>query len=104
MRVDRSTILEKPDYHVNWGYRKEPDIINYVPSEDWNKVNSNCAGYNQSPIDINFGFTQYNSTLPLIKLKRNSLDKSSEIWIISNNGHSGSNSPIQLILILLNNL
>ncbi len=86
--------------NVQWGYRDDSESITYILPNEWNKVNIKCAGYKQSPIDINFSLSQYDSNLPTLNLERFNNTQAQEIWTISNNGHTGIKSLIRFTFII----
>ncbi len=90
VHFSEQAIAGKQSIIGNWGYRNDSDAVANILPNNWDQLSPKCAGYRQSPIDINFGLSQYDSALPLIKLDRYTTSESPETWTISNNQNTGS--------------
>jgi carbonic anhydrase len=74
---------------ASWGYKvvKNEEVV--LP-KGWAIINPNCAGQKQSPIDIEYELTAFDSTLNAINFNRIDPNRSvSETWTLKNNGKTG---------------
>lgn len=72
-----------------WGYKYKSEIRPY----EWHTFQPKCLGSHQSPININFDETLFDKKLaPIQIVKRTNFTNKSEIWHMTNNGHSGETS------------
>jgi hypothetical protein len=73
-----------------WAYRNDFDDVGVKLPADWGKVNKDCDGQNQSPININFHDTKYDGNLQAISITR--IDENltdPETWTMENKDKSG---------------
>ena len=72
---------------INWGYRILNDDHDIFLPNKWHKINPNCLGESQSPININFEQTEHDKNLTSFEIITN--DKlSNETWSIKNTGYT----------------
>lgn len=73
----------------DWGYRNDYIKQDNVLPTEWHASSDKCGGAQQSPINVIFGDTTFDSTLKEINIKRSESDASNdEFWTIQNNGHT----------------
>lgn len=79
----------------DWGYRNDYIKQDNVLPTEWHASSDKCGGAQQSPINVIFGDTTFDSTLKEINIKRSESDASNdEFWTIQNNGHTGKHDII----------
>lgn len=81
-----SVNCDEKDENRPWGYRNDKANKNVLPNE-WHGNHPKCFGQKQSPIDVKFAETVYDSSLEEIVIKTED-DGVKEFWNIHNNGHS----------------
>ena len=81
-----------------WGYYKH-DAMEIIPKH-WKEINPKCEGVRQSPINIVFSHTEFDSQLHEIQIeKAHDGDESmGEAWTLVNNGHSALLTSNKVIL------
>ena len=76
---------------AQWDY--ERNVEGYLSPEDWYKGYPECAGLEQSPINIDHDNTIYDWELQKIlvnyKNPYDSEDSDNMVWSMHNNGHTG---------------
>lgn len=70
--------------NINWGYRILHDDHDIFLPNKWHKINPNCLGESQSPININFQQTEYYKNLTTLEISSNDLPN--ETWSVKNTG------------------
>jgi carbonic anhydrase len=88
---------EKAHQSKHWGYRNQDKSL--LPKE-WHKSHPKCNGIQQSPINVNFSASVFDSKLKsicissLINSNKTTTDvvdgPYEEHWKMGNNGHSGN--------------
>lgn len=76
---------------AHWGYRNKQR--NILPTE-WFKINAECLGEFQSPVDVHFATTKFDHNLKNIEIVKDLDGNSTESWNITNNGHTVVLNPI----------
>lgn len=80
-------VLETQDGSHHWGYKKDNEKKQDVLPSDWHNHHKKCSGRKQSPINVVFGNTQYDSSLKELSIKQtDSNNDVKEQWSVKNNG------------------
>ncbi len=79
-------LIKSHHVNVNWGYRILFDDHDIFLPNKWYKINKNCLGKSQSPININYEQTEYDKNLTNIEMTFNELKN--ETWLITNIGYT----------------
>lgn len=88
---------------LNWGYKKigNGSPLKYLPN-DWHKLEPECSGDSQSPIDIDYKSTRYDATMKPLEIVKK-WNSNFEIWNVTNKGHTGNlnNSKLDLTIYFI---
>ncbi len=73
----------------DWGYLNvDQNKHNNILPDNWYKLMPECKGNVQSPVDIKFSSTLYDSSMKYISVSKK--DGTSGIWNITNDGKTGN--------------
>lgn len=86
---------------TQWGYRNDFQKQDNILPKKWHDSSHKCAGQQQSPINVMFGQTQFDSSLHEISIRR-AASTNDEFWTIQNNGHTAKLSSNQKYTMDLN--